>query len=188
MTLSDRIESLFLTVQKPVRYMGGEFNSVVHCFKTDSEQPLFTLERKGEAIISLETISNKMFSLVSQSGISFVNFKKGNVKRIETDETMPTFFKVDDTGALATFGNTSNVKVIHLNKKGEPNFEFTYNGLIDDISYSDGVINIIRSNSIFSYDTTGKEIDMVTTQQKPHCVLSLDKKIFVVDNLNLTAY
>ena len=29
MTLSDRIESLMATVQKPVRYMGGEFNSVM---------------------------------------------------------------------------------------------------------------------------------------------------------------
>lgn len=29
MTLSDRIESLFMQVQKPARYMGGEFNSVM---------------------------------------------------------------------------------------------------------------------------------------------------------------
>ena len=29
MSLSDRIESLFLSVQKPVRYMGGEFNAVM---------------------------------------------------------------------------------------------------------------------------------------------------------------
>lgn len=29
MNLSDRIESLFMDVQKPVRYMGGEFNSVM---------------------------------------------------------------------------------------------------------------------------------------------------------------
>ncbi len=28
MTLSDRIEKLFMSVQKPVRYMGGEFNAV----------------------------------------------------------------------------------------------------------------------------------------------------------------
>ncbi len=183
--LSNNGDYLVVSVLK---VSGGEFNSVVHCFKTNSEQPLFTLERKGEAIISLETVSNKMFSLVSQNGVSFVDFKKGNVKKIETYDTTPTFFKVDDKGALATFGNTSNVKVVYLNKKGEPDFEFTYNGLIDDISYSDGVINIIRSNSVFSYDTTGKEIDMVTTQQKPHYILSLDKKVFVVDNLNLTAY
>ena len=29
MTLSDRIEKLFMSVQKPVRYMGGEFNAVM---------------------------------------------------------------------------------------------------------------------------------------------------------------
>ncbi|MGN0803700.1 MAG: TIGR03960 family B12-binding radical SAM protein, partial [Candidatus Faecivicinus sp.] len=29
MTLSDRIEALFMSVQKPARYMGGEFNSVM---------------------------------------------------------------------------------------------------------------------------------------------------------------
>lgn len=29
MSLSDRIEKLFMAVQKPVRYMGGEFNAVM---------------------------------------------------------------------------------------------------------------------------------------------------------------
>ena len=29
MTLSDRIESLLMNVQKPARYMGGEFNAVM---------------------------------------------------------------------------------------------------------------------------------------------------------------
>ena len=29
MSLSDRIEKLFMSVQKPVRYMGGEFNAVM---------------------------------------------------------------------------------------------------------------------------------------------------------------
>ena len=29
MTLSDRIESLLMSVQKPARYMGGEFNSIM---------------------------------------------------------------------------------------------------------------------------------------------------------------
>ena len=29
MSLSDRIEALLMSVQKPARYMGGEFNSVM---------------------------------------------------------------------------------------------------------------------------------------------------------------
>ena len=184
-TLSNNGQYLAISVLK---VSGGEFNSVVHCFKIDSEEPLFTLERKGEAIVSLETVSKRMFSYVSQQGISFVDFKKGTIKNIADYDSMPTFFKVDNKGALAAFGNTSNVNIVHFNKKGDIDFEFDYNGLIDDISYSDGVVNIIRSNSIFSYDITGKEIKTVSTPQKPHYILSVDKKAFVVDNLNLTAY
>lgn len=166
----------------------GAFNSSIYCFKTDSEQPIFTIEKTKEPIVSLETISKNYFSFVSQNGVSFVNFKNGTVQKDDADASLPTYLKADKKGALAVFGNTSNVEIVRFNKKGEKVFEFVHNGLIDDIAYSNGIVYIMRSNSIFSYDTEGNEIKTVVLEQKPQHIVSIDKKVFVVDNLNLSKH
>ncbi len=171
-----------------LKVSGGVFTSVIYCFKTNSESPLFTIERSGESVVSLETISHNCFAYVSNDRVSFINWKKGVLTSADAENFSPSFFKADDSNIIGVFGEAAQSKIVTFNKKGRKKFEFEYNGLIDDIAFSKNNIYIMRSNQVFRLDTLGNEVKTHSLNQKPHFIAAVKDNIYCVDNLHLTAY
>lgn len=183
--LSDNGKYLAVSV---LNVSGGVFTSVIYCFKTNSEIPLFTIERSGESVVSLETVSRNCFAYVSEDKISFINWKNGAITTADADNLSPSFLKTHSNGVLGVFSEAARSKIIGFNKKGIKKFEFEYNGLIDDIAFSKNKIYIMRSNQVFQLDIEGNELKTNSLNLKPHFITAVKDKVYCVDNLQITSY
>ena len=166
----------------------GSFSSEIYCFNTRSENPLFKISVEGAPVLSLQNISSKYFSYVTNAGVSYVKWRNGQQIAFNEAGLSPSFYKNCNGNSLVVYGkNTSSVvKIISLNATEKS--RFVYNGLIDDATLSGKTIYILKGNKIFSFDFEGNLLNTFTSEQTAHFISSAKNGVFAAENINLTYF
>lgn len=171
-----------------LKVSNGSYTSVVYCFKLTSQTPLFTQEFAGQSVIDLKTVSKNVFACITNQKVSFINWKTGLLEDSETSNAAPGFFKKNLDSVIAVFGKTGSSVVALYNSQGIKQNQFEYNGLIDDITFSNENVYILKNNNITVLDKSGKEKTSIPTEQNPVFISAGKAGVFSVDNTALTFY
>lgn len=163
----------------------GAFDSEIVCFDIGSETPLFTIPQKGTHILKLETVSSSQFSYVTGEGISYVKWKDGTQTSLSEGDLSPVFYKIYDNKSVAVFGKNTSCTVNIYDKKGEKLGGFTYNSLIDDVTFSNKRVYLLKSTNIYELDFEGNLLNTRVSEQSLNIISATDKGVLAADNLSL---
>ncbi len=134
----------------------GELNSTLHIFNiknTDSEN---TLDYGSKTIYSSYANSKGLF-IIHNSGFDFIKWSNGAKNEINTAFDID-IFKLSKYGAVFVLNSKSNKTdntVKFVSKNCKKSYEFTFNGIISDISIKNSHIFVISEGKIFIYDIKG---------------------------------
>lgn len=163
----------------------GTYLSEIHLFNINSDKELYSIAVEGSPIYGLENISSRYFSYTTDSAVTFSKWTEKEEKKIEKLGLSPSFYKNTGNLNVVVFGKNTSSNISIIKNTGEEAGNFSYNGLIDDISVTDKNVYILKGNKIFILDFTGKTIDTVSTEQTPYAIASSKNGVFAAENVNL---
>ena len=181
--LSNNGDYVVLSVLK---VKNGIFASEIYCLDTDEETPVFVKEIKDESVVELEVISSGKFMYVSNEATAVVDFDSGEVTKVGDQNLSPAYFKSTGEGVLAVYSEAARSQIYVFDLGGDTEINFEYNGIIEDISFYDETFFVLSGNQITVLDNLGKEINVITLNQKPSFIVAVDEGgVLATDNLHI---
>lgn len=166
----------------------GSYSSEIYCFNINKENPIFTINVEDTPIYSLENISDKYFSYVTNKSVCYVNWTDGAENKFEESGLSPSFLKVYKQNVLAVFGKNTSATVKIVGSNGAEKARFVYNGLVDDVALDEKYVYILKGNEVFAIDFEGKIQKTYTPEQAPSFITTTNKGLFTTDNINCNFY
>ncbi len=184
-TLSNNGKFIAIAVLKA---KDGSFSSEIYCFNTRFENPIFKISVEGTPVLSLQNISSKYFSYITNKGVSYVKWRKGEQIAFDEAGISPSFYKTYDNYSLVAYGKNTSSTIKIISSNATEKARFVYNGLIDDVALSGKTIYILKGNKVYSFDFEGNLLNTFTNEQSAHFISSAKNGIFVAENLSLNYF
>lgn len=134
----------------------GQLNGKVMIFKFDEKQPVFTADYVDQPVLALETFGSRYLGVFTEHTYTRVHWNK-LTKTERTDENPLAMVRVGQGGVLVyqRSSDHSDNRIVYLSGSGEVKNEFSYKGVIGDISVGQGHIYCIGENAVRVFDKKG---------------------------------
>jgi hypothetical protein len=136
---------------------GGNFKSKVYIFKYSSAKPLYEFSYDDSVVYSLNTLSSKYFSVVTDKTVDHIKWKGGRRTQSPNNYSINLYRLCGDKN-IAVRGNKSNNTITVFTASGKIKNEFEFLGAVSDISYKNGRIFILSDGYLYCLDKEGKAV------------------------------
>ncbi len=136
---------------------GGNFKSKVYIFKYSSAEPVHVFSYDDTVVYSLNTVSSKRFSVVTDKTVDFIKWK-GGARNQSVNTYSLNLYRICGSKNIAVRGNKSNNTITVFSSTGKTVAEFEFLGAVNDVSYKSGRIFVLSDGYLYTLDKTGKSV------------------------------
>ena len=167
-----------------LKVKNGAFLSEIYCLDTEKDEPLYIKELLNETVYKIESVSSSNFIYTSDKKIAFLNWESGEVTN-SNNYGSPSYYVYTSGYHLALYGEAGHSNIVLFDSSGKINYEFEYDGIIDDISVFDGRIYILSGNKVVYFNISDKNNEIVSLDSRPEYILGVEGGFLSFKNINI---
>lgn len=168
-----------------LKVSNGAFLSQIYCLDTERKEPIYIKELPNETVYKLESVSSSNFIYSSDKNLAFAKWESGQITN-KNNFGAPSYYNKTSSYHLALYGEAGRSNIVLFDSSGKVKHEFEYNGIIDDISVSDGKVYVLSGNKVVYFNFSRKKENNITLDSKPEYILGVEGGFLSFKNINIS--